>query len=63
MAQTSTLVRATVAFDVLGTCFSLDVVNKAVDERFGQALRTDGVNVVSFVLEWWHSVQRDYVSL
>ncbi|CDZ98762.1 PAFAH [Phaffia rhodozyma] len=62
-STSSGLIRATVAFDILGTCFSLDAVIQAVKERYADVLESDEVNAESFVLDWWHSVQRDYTYL
>ncbi|WWD18799.1 haloacid dehalogenase, type II [Kwoniella shandongensis] len=53
----------TVCFDALGTCFTLEQVTDAVDETFGDRLRAVGFGSKGFVMDWFHSCQRDYTYL
>ena len=53
-----------IAFDVLGTCYSLDAASEAIQMAFGQqALARANVNpafVNMIVEDWFHTSQRDF---
>lgn len=49
-----------IAFDVLGTCFSLDLAAKAVKEIFGDQLEAKKVNAEQLIDDLFHSAQRDF---
>ncbi|KAK8858906.1 haloacid dehalogenase, type II [Kwoniella newhampshirensis] len=53
----------TVCFDALGTCFTLEKVIQAVDDKFGEKLAKIGFGAKGFVMDWFHSCQRDYTYL
>ncbi|WWC62962.1 uncharacterized protein I303_105560 [Kwoniella dejecticola CBS 10117] len=53
----------TVCFDALGTCFTLQDIISAVDEQYGQGLAKNGWGSKGFVMDWFHSAQRDYTYL
>lgn len=53
-----------IAFDVLGTCYSLDAASAAIETAFGKAaLQKANVNpafVNMIVEDWFHTSQRDF---
>ncbi|WVW85063.1 haloacid dehalogenase, type II [Kwoniella bestiolae CBS 10118] len=53
----------TVCFDALGTCFTLHNIIGAVDKQYGEELAKKGLGSKGFVLDWFHSAQRDYTYL
>ncbi|KII85267.1 hypothetical protein PLICRDRAFT_116462 [Plicaturopsis crispa FD-325 SS-3] len=52
-----------VAFDVLGTCFTLDKVIEATEASLGDYLASNGSSAKGVVLDWFHSTQRDFTYL
>jgi 2-haloacid dehalogenase len=48
-----------VAFDVLGTCFSLDAAVESLRVEFKDELAATGLRPESLVEDWFHSAQRD----
>ncbi|WWC71105.1 haloacid dehalogenase, type II [Kwoniella pini CBS 10737] len=52
-----------VCFDALGTCFTLQNIISAVDEKYGEDLAKNGWGSKGFVMDWFHSAQRDYTYL
>lgn len=48
-----------VAFDVLGTCFSLDAAVQSLRVEFKDELAATGLKPESLVDDWFHSSQRD----
>lgn len=49
-----------IAFDVLGTCYSLDAATEAIQAAFGDQLREKGVGATQIVDDWFHVSQRDF---
>lgn len=51
-----------IAFDVLGTCYSLDAATQALKEAFSEQLSTRGAGdtMALVVDDWFHSSQRDF---
>lgn len=50
-----------IAFDVLGTCYSLDAAITAIEAAFGKAaLEKANVNPALLVEDWFHTSQRDF---
>ncbi|KAK6907854.1 haloacid dehalogenase, type II [Kwoniella mangroviensis CBS 10435] len=53
----------TICCDALGTCFTLQDIVKAVEERYGEGLAKKAWGCKGFVMDWFHSAQRDYTYL
>ncbi|WWC88329.1 uncharacterized protein L201_003238 [Kwoniella dendrophila CBS 6074] len=52
-----------ICFDALGTCFTLKDIISAVEGKYGDELAKKGFGSKGFVLDWFHSAQRDYTYL
>lgn len=49
-----------IAFDVLGTCFSLDAAIVALDALFQDQFAAKKINPKLIVEDWFHTSQRDF---
>lgn len=52
-----------IAFDVLGTCFSLDLATAQIQSIFGEQLEAKKVDAEQLVNDLFHCGQRDFTYL